>query len=460
MYGRIRHVHFVGIGGTGMSGIAEVLLNMGYDVSGSDLARNESTERLERLGGVIHEGHAEENVEGADVVVVSSAVRPENPEWRRALDLKIPVIPRAEMLAELMRLKFGIAIAGAHGKTTTSSLVAAVLSHGGLDPTLVVGGRLRALRTGARLGTGKFLVAEADESDGSFLQLSPTITVITTIDEEHLDFYRDLEEIQEAFVTFAQKVPFYGLVVACADDANVRRILPRLTKRVTTYGLLESADLRAVDVRPQGLGSLFTVEMHGERLGTVDLRVPGLHNVRNAMAAVAVGHELAIPFGAIRNALASFEGVNRRFEIRSDSGGIVIVDDYGHHPTEIEAVLATARQVHPGRVVAVFQPHRYTRTAALWERFGAAFRDADVAVVTEIYAAGERPIEGVTGALIAEAIQATGHADVTFIPDREALVRHLKGIVRRGDMVLTLGAGDIWKVGSLLVPAGAPDPVG
>ena len=460
MYGRIRHIHFVGIGGTGMSGIAEVLLNMGYDVTGSDLSRNESTERLERFGGIIFEGHAASNVDGADVVVVSSAVRPENPEWRRALELKIPVIPRAEMLAELMRLKFGIAIAGAHGKTTTSSLVATVLSHGGLDPTLVVGGRLRALRTGARLGTGKFLVAEADESDGSFLQLTPTITVITTIDEEHLDFYHDIGEIQDAFVTFAQKVPFYGLVVACSDDSKVREILPRLTKRVSTYGLGEQAELRAVDIRPRGYGSFFTVELLGERLGTVELRVPGLHNVRNALAAIAVGHELAIPFGAIRNGLSSFEGVSRRFEVRSETGGITVVDDYGHHPTEIEAVLATARQVHPGRVLAVFQPHRYTRTAALCERFGAAFRDADVAVITEIYAAGEHPIEGVTGSLVSDAIRATGHKDVTFVGEREALIRHLRTIIRPGDMVITLGAGDIWKIGAALVPAGAPDPIG
>jgi len=460
VYGRIRHIHFVGIGGTGMSGIAEVLLNMGYDVTGSDLSRNESTERLERFGGIIFEGHAASNVDGADVVVVSSAVRPENPEWRRALELKIPVIPRAEMLAELMRLKFGIAIAGAHGKTTTSSLVATVLSHGGLDPTLVVGGRLRALRTGARLGTGKFLVAEADESDGSFLQLTPTITVITTIDEEHLDFYHDIGEIQDAFVTFAQKVPFYGLVVACSDDSKVREILPRLTKRVSTYGLGEQAELRAVDIRPRGYGSFFTVELLGERLGTVELRVPGLHNVRNALAAIAVGHELAIPFGAIRNGLSSFEGVSRRFEVRSETGGITVVDDYGHHPTEIEAVLATARQVHPGRVLAVFQPHRYTRTAALCERFGAAFRDADVAVITEIYAAGEHPIEGVTGSLVSDAIRATGHKDVTFVGEREALIRHLRTIIRPGDMVITLGAGDIWKIGAALVPAGAPDPIG
>jgi UDP-N-acetylmuramate--alanine ligase len=459
VYGRIRHIHFVGIGGTGMSGIAEVLLNMGYQVSGSDLSRNEATERLERLGGTIHEGHSEEQVLGADVVVVSSAVRPDNPEWHRALQEKIPVIPRAEMLAELMRLKFGIAVSGAHGKTTTSSMIASVLSFGGLDPTLVVGGRVRALRSGARLGTGKFLVAEADESDGSFLQLSPTITIITTIDEEHLDFYRDLEQIEEAFVTFAQKVPFYGVVIACADDPNVRAVLPRITKRVMTYGLCEEADLRAVSVTTQGMASFFTVEMEGERLGTVELRVPGLHNVQNALAAIAVGHELGIPFGAVRNALSAFEGVSRRFEIRSDSGGVVVVDDYGHHPTEIAAVLAAARQVHSGRVVAVFQPHRYTRTAALWERFGPAFREADVVLVTEIYAAGERPIEGVNGSLIAEAVRATGHRDVRFIAERDALVDHLRGVIRPGDMVITLGAGDIWKVGSLVAPVGAPHPV-
>jgi UDP-N-acetylmuramate--alanine ligase len=447
MFGRIKNIHFVGIGGIGMSGIAEVLINMGYSVSGSDLRLSDVTERLSRLGARIVEGHRPENIAGAGVVVTSSAVQDANPEVRAARAAKVPVIRRAEMLAELMRMKHGIGIAGTHGKTTTTSMVGQVLTSAGLDPTLVIGGKVRYLGSNAKLGTGRYLVAEADEFDRSFLRLAPVIAVITTIEAEHLDCYRDLDEIKNAFVEFANKVPFYGAVIACLDERGVRSILPRLEKRCITYGLSPQAELRASDVRYSGMETTFAVENGTGRLGQVALKVPGLHNVKNALAAVAVGLEMEVPFAAVAGALGQFSGVYRRFEIKGERDGVLVIDDYGHHPTEIEATLRAAKDAFGRRVVAVFQPHLYSRTRDFHREFGASFNQADVLVVTDIYPAREAPIPGVTGELVAQAARDLGHRQVVYVAETGDVPRELASIVRAGDIVITLGAGDIYKCG-------------
>jgi UDP-N-acetylmuramate--alanine ligase len=454
MFRKVKHIHFVGIGGIGMSGIAEVLLNLGYTVSGSDLADSDITRRLARLGVGYCPGHRAENVAQADVVVVSSAVTAENVEVVMAKARKIPVIPRAEMLAELMRMKYGVAVAGSHGKTTTTSLTATVLAKGGLDPTVVIGGRLNSLGGNAKLGQGEFMVAEADESDGSFLKLTPMVAVVTTIDREHLDFYKNLAEIQMAFGQFLNKVPFYGFCLVCADEPNIRAILPCLTKKVFTYGLQGDVDYSACEVQTQGFGSAFIATRHGRVVGSVVLNIPGLHNIRNALAAIATGMELDIPFVCIQEALRVFSGIHRRFEVKGEARGVTVVDDYGHHPTEIEATLRTARLVWPDRrLMVIFQPHRYTRTQALGKEFCLPLMTADVLLLTEVYGAGELPIPGVSGALIWEGVQTLGHPEVLFLPRREDLVAEMVRHIRGGDVVLTLGAGDIWQVGEQVLKA-------
>jgi len=452
MYGKIEKIHFVGIGGIGMSGIAEVLLNLGYKVSGSDLRHSETTERLASLGGEIHIGHARENLNDVDVVVTSTAVRDDNPEVVEAQAQMIPVIPRAEMLAELMRMKYGIAIAGTHGKTTTTSMVATVLTHGGIDPTIVIGGKLNTLGSNAKLGQGKFLVAEADESDGSFMKLSPTIAVVTNIDADHLDFYSGIDEIKDIFVDFINKVPFFGLAVLCLDDRNVAEVIPRVKKRFVTYGLSSQADIRATHIRLDGNSTSFTAHYKGYRMGDISFSMPGAHNVLNALACIAVAMELDVPFEGIREGFALFGGVGRRFQIKGEVRDIMVVDDYGHHPTEIRATLAAAKNGWPERrLVVAFQPHRYTRTKELFDEFVTAFYDADILILTEIYAASETPIEGVTADALAGAIRRHGQKDVTFVADREAIAGHLAGIVQPGDIVLTLGAGNIWQAGEALL---------
>jgi UDP-N-acetylmuramate--alanine ligase len=454
MFRKAERIHFVGIGGVGMSGIAEVLLNLGYAVSGSDMADSDITRRLARLGVRYCGGHSAANVEQAEVVVVSSAVTAENVEVVAAKARKIPVIPRAEMLAELMRMKYGVAVAGSHGKTTTTSLIATVLAKGGLDPTLVIGGRLNSLGGNAKLGQGEFMVAEADESDGSFLKLNPMVAVVTTIDREHLDFYRDLEEIQTAFEQFLNKVPFYGFCVVCADESNIRGILPNLTKKVFTYGLHGDVDYSAHEIRTQGFGSTFVATRHGKVLGSVALNTPGLHNACNALAAIATGVELDVAFASIQEALREFSGIHRRFEVKGEARGITVVDDYGHHPTEIDATIRTARLVWPDRrLVAIFQPHRYTRTQALWREFCPPLLNADVLLLTEVYGAGETHIPGVSGTLIWEGLQALGHPQALFVPDKAELAAEMLRHIRAGDIVLTLGAGDVWKAGEQVLKA-------
>ncbi|MFH1943036.1 MAG: UDP-N-acetylmuramate--L-alanine ligase, partial [bacterium] len=403
LLGRTRRIHFVGIGGIGMSGIAEVLLNLGFTVTGSDRQLSSLTKRLESLGAVIYQGHSGEQVMGSDVVVISSAVGQDNAEVKTALALKIPVIRRAEMLGELMRMKQGVAVAGTHGKTTTTSMVGLVLQEGGFDPTLIVGGKLRCLKSNARLGEGNYLVAEADEFDRSFLQLTPTMAVITNIESEHLDCYKDLDEIKATFVTFANKVPFYGAVVLCLDEESLQEIMPRLHRRIITYGMNPQADVRGIDPSFHKLKSDFTAMCRDEVLGRIVLQIPGLHNVKNALAAVAVGLEMEIPFEKIKKALEEFSGVHRRFEIKADRDGILIVDDYAHHPTEIKASLKGARDGWDCRVVAVFQPHLYSRTRDFYRDFGQSFFNADILIVTDIYPAREKPIPGVTGELVADA---------------------------------------------------------
>lgn len=446
MFQKIQRMHFVGIGGIGMSGIAELLLNLGYKVSGSDLKSSPITSRLEKLGGKIYIGHDAAHVENADVVVVSSAVRPDNPEIKEARRRQIPVIPRAEMLAELMRLKYGVAIAGSHGKTTTTSMVATVLGYAGCDPTVVIGGRLNALGSNAKLGKGDFIVAEADESDGSFLKLTPTIAVVTSIDREHLDHYPNLAEIQSAFVAFANKVPFYGAVVLCLEDPNVQASIPRIERRIVTYGTSSQADLVASHVTFKSFGSSYAARRQGKLLGKVTLQVPGHHSVLNSLAAIAVGLELDIPFEKISAALEQFQNADRRFQIKGEKRGILIVDDYGHHPTEILATLSAARASWDGRIVAVFQPHRYTRTQTLEEEFARAFYHADVLVVLPIYAASEDPIPGVTGEKLSSQIKKFGHRDVSYAEDFVAARKMLEEKLQKGDLLITLGAGDVWKI--------------
>jgi UDP-N-acetylmuramate--alanine ligase len=448
---KIQHIHFVGIGGIGMSGIAEVLLNLGYHISGSDVKETEVTRRLQALGCEIFYGHRKENMREADVVVISSAIRQGNPEIEVAEQRLIPVIPRAEMLAELMRMKIGIAIAGTHGKTTTTSLIATVLAAGGLDPTVVIGGRLNSIGSNARLGQGDFLVAEADESDGSFLKLMPTIAVVTNIDPEHLDYYHGIEEIKEAFLSFLNKIPFYGLAVLCLDHPNIQSLIPRLKKRFTTYGLTTQADFQAKEIVFEGLSATFDALHHQKEIGRLKLQMPGLHNVYNALATLATAFELDIPFEVVQETLQDFSGIQRRFQIKGEKNGILIVDDYGHHPVEIVATLRAARTGWGRRIVAVFQPHRYTRTQALFQDFMTAFNDANVLILTDIYPAGEDRIEGVEAKALYEGIRDYGHKDVTYIADKKEIVNHLLRIITPGDVVITMGAGDIWQVSEELV---------
>ena len=450
---KIRRIHFVGIGGIGMSGIAEVLLNLGYEVSGSDLASSDTTQRLDDLGAAIHQGHAASHIGRADVVVTSTAVRPDNPEVVAAHERNIPVIPRAEMLAELLKMKFSIAVSGSHGKTTTTSMVATILAHGGLDPTMVIGGKLASIGSNARLGDGEVIVAEADESDGSFLKLSPCLAVITNIDREHLDHYRDIEEIREAFLQFANIVPFYGATILCLDDPNVREILPRLKRTAITYGLSPETEYRAENISYSGPSSRFSVYHREVLLGTAKLNVPGLFNVYNALAAIAVAQEMDLTFPVIQEGLQRFTGVHRRLEVRGEARGVTIVDDYGHHPTEIRATLAAARQVWPGRIIVIFQPHRYTRTKALFNEFMTAFGDADLLIVTDIYAAGEEPIAGVTSEALCQAIRGAGQKEVVHFSGFDAVVKHLLEIAKPTDVILTQGAGSVWKVGEAFLKA-------
>jgi UDP-N-acetylmuramate--alanine ligase len=447
-------IHFVGIGGIGMSGIAEVLLNSGYVVSGSDVQESETTRRLRSLGARVFVGHEEENLAGdPSVVVISTAVKYSNPEVLEARRRHIPVIPRAEMLAELMRMKSGIAVAGSHGKTTTTSMIAAVLSTAGLDPTMVIGGRVRMFGTNAKMGQGEILVAEADESDGSFLLLSPIIAVVTNIDKEHMDFHQTMERLDESFLTFINKIPFYGLAVLCVDDARVRGLMAKVRKRFTTYGLSPEADFSAQDLNPIAAGIECAVTRRGKLLGKLRLHSPGRHSATNALAAVAVAHELEIPFSQVAEAFDAFTGIHRRFEVKGEPGGILIIDDYGHHPTEIRATIGAIRDSWKRPLTVIFQPHRFTRTKHLFDEFLTAFEGADRLVLTEIYGAGEDPIAGVSGEALYQAIKRKGHLDVEFIPDKNDIVERLTRGLSSGDVVLTLGAGDIYKVGEALVEA-------
>ena len=442
-----QRIHLVGIGGSGMSGIAEVLLSSGYAVSGSDLKATPVTSRLEKLGAKIYEGHQATNVHGAHVVVISSAVRADNVEVVEAHRLKVPVIPRAEMLAELMRLKYGIAVAGAHGKTTTTSMVASVLAAAGLDPTFVVGGRVNHAGSNARVGQGEYMVVEADESDRSFLLLAPVVAVVTTIDREHLDQYRSLEEIQAVFLEFVNRVPFYGTVILCLDEPNVQAMIPSVKRPVITYGTTSQADLVISDVKLIGLASEFRLSYRGEDLGIFNLpSPPGIHNVRNAAAAAAVALSLNVPADLIRVGLETFSGVGRRFEVKGVYAGVTLIDDYGHHPAEIRATLEAARGCGYKRLLVLFQPHRYTRTQFLWDDFCRAFNDADILVLTEIYAASEHPIENITGEKLAEAISAAGHKNVVFTSTMQAGIEFMLREARPGDAILTIGAGSVGRV--------------
>jgi UDP-N-acetylmuramate--alanine ligase len=440
-----RHIHFVGIGGIGMSGIADVLLSLGYAVSGSDLVASEMTRRLQARGATIFLGHDAAHIAGADVVVTSSAVKPNNAEVLSARARHIPVIPRAEMLAELMRPKYGVAVAGTHGKTTTTSLIATILTTGGLDPTVVIGGYVNSLKGNARLGQGDYLVAEADESDGSFLLLSPTISVVTTVDAEHLDFYRDLSAIQNAFVQFVNRVPFYGCSVICLDQPHIRSLVPRMKKRYVTYGLASQADYVARDMNFVGTQSRFDVDHGREHLGCFTLNLPGVHNVYNALAAMAVGRELQVDLSTIAEALETFSGVHRRFEIVGQRDGVTVVDDYGHHPEEIRQTLRAAKAVWPeARLVVIFQPHRYTRTQTLQDDFHTVFDDADTLILLDIYAASEVPIPGVSSEMLYRGIKAHGHRRVFYMPGRDDVLQWLQHDMRAGDVLMTLGAGDVW----------------
>ncbi|MBW2465774.1 MAG: UDP-N-acetylmuramate--L-alanine ligase [Deltaproteobacteria bacterium] len=454
MYRKSKHIHFVGIGGIGMSGIAELLLNLGYQISGSDIQESDITRRLQSLGGEINIGHDAEWIRGADVVVTSSAIDASNPEVHAAENSLIPVIPRAEMLAELMRLnKFGIAVAGSHGKTTTSSMVAWLLAQAGLDPTVVIGGKVDCFGgSNAKLGEGDFLVAEADESDGSFLKLTPVLEVVTNIDLEHLDYYHSIEEIKALFLQFIDKIPFYGAAILCLDDPHVASILPEIKKRILTYGMTSQADVYARGITTNGLTVRFEVCRENEVLGEIRSPLAGTHNVYNALATVTVGLELDIPFTVIGAALESFSGVQRRLQIKGERRGITIVDDYGHHPTEIRATLSALRDAWPERrIIVLFQPHRYSRTKALAEDFYTAFHEADILLLTEIYSAGEAPIPGVTAEALLNGIRQHGHRHAYFEPTFDKLLDKVMDFLASGDVVLSLGAGNIWQAGEKLL---------
>jgi len=446
-----RQIHFVGIGGIGMSGIAEVLCNLDYRVTGSDLRESATTRRLTEMGVQVFIGHSPAHIEGAHVVVRSSAVGLKNPEVAAALDRGVPVIPRAEMLAELMRMKHGVAVAGTHGKTTTTSLLAAIFAAGGLDPTVVVGGKLNSVGTNAVLGRGDWMVAEADESDGSFLQLSPTLSIVTNIDPEHLDHYGSTGALHEAFLAFINKVPFYGATALCLDHPVIQNLLPRVSKRYLTYGFTSQAELRAVDAELEGVVSRFSVVRGEEFLGPITLGMPGRHNILNALAATAVALEAGIPFNLIRQALQRFEGVQRRFTLRGEVGGVTVIDDYAHHPAEIRATLAAARESYGRRVVAVWQPHRYSRTVDLREEFMSAFNDCSMLLVMDVYAAGEEAVEGIDAHTLARELGHHGHKGAIACPDADSVLDLLGTRARKGDVVLTLGAGDVTQISHDLI---------
>lgn len=451
MFKNIKKVHFVGIGGIGMSGIAEILWSQGFEVSGSDKSLSELTDRLEKLGIKIYEGHSAENLKDVDVLVYSSAVNTDNPEVKAAIERKIPVIKRSEMLAETMRMKYGIGIAGTHGKTTTTSMVGLTLTDGGIDPTIIVGGKLSSLGgTNARLGKGEFIVVEADEFDRSFLKLTPTIAALTTLESDHLDTYKDLDDIKSAFVEFASKVPFYGFVVLCLDEPALQDIIPQINKKIITYGTTAQADVRAIDISQDKFLTSYTVKYFGKELGRITLKVPGEHNVKNSLVAVIIGNELGIDFSVIKKALESFTGVYRRFEVKYNRE-ILVVDDYAHHPTETSATLKAIRAGWDRRLVAVFQPHLYSRTKDFYQEFGRSFLNSDVFICTDVYPAREEPIPGVTGELIAEATRKFGHKNVHYISDKKNVPAFLNDIKQEGDIIITMGAGDIWKFGEQFV---------
>lgn len=454
-FGKTKHIHFVGIGGIGMSGIAELLINLGYQISGSDIKDSPVTRRLSALGGRLFKGHSEHHVIGADVVVYSSAVRMDNPEITGARDLYIPVIPRAEMLAELMRLKYGVAVAGAHGKTTTTSMVASILTCGHLDPTVVIGGRLDIWGgSNAKLGQGDILVAEADESDGSFLALSPTIVVVTNMDREHMDHYGSMELLRETFISFINRIPFYGSAILCLDDEEIQGIIPRLKKRHITYGMSSQADLRGHDLQKEGTRTSVEVLYQGESLGRISVGLPGEHNVLNALASTAVSLELDLDMQVIKEGLKNLGGLARRFQIKGEAHGVLVLDDYAHHPTEIMATLSAARECWPERrLVAVFQPHRYTRTKDLYDRFVISFNQADILIVAPLYAAGETAVQGVTSEWLAKGIKEHGHKEVVLCRQREDVLPKIRSIVRHQDVLMTLGAGDIYQIADKLINA-------
>lgn len=450
VFGRTKHIHMVGIGGIGMSGMAEILIQRGYKVTGSDGASNETTERLKELGATIYQGHAPENIEGADVVVYTSAVKAtENEETKAALENRIPTIKRAEMLAELMKMKFGIGVAGTHGKTTTTTMIGHVTQDGNYDPTIMVGGKVHSFdKTNAVVGKGDVIVVEADEFDRTFLRLTPSIAIITNIEAEHLDIYDDLEDVKGAFIDYANKVPFYGAVIVCLDDPNVRSILPDLERRIISYGLSPQAQVRAVDIKMNQFTSTFTVMNDDQKLGVITLKAPGDHNVKNALAAVATGIELNIDFKLIKKGLERYQGVFRRFQKKVEEQGVMVIDDYAHHPTEVAATLNAARKGWPDRrIVAVFQPHLYSRTQDLYKEFGLSFSDAEVLLITDVYPSREKPIEGVTGKLISDTAEQYGHKNVIYVEDKADVTDTLKEISKAGDIIITMGAGDIYKYG-------------
>ena len=449
MFGKTRHIHIVGIGGAGLSGIAEILVNLEFKVSGSDLRLTEVTDHLMKIGADIYEKHSAKQIQNADVVVVSPAIPPENPEIVAAHEQKTPIIRGAEMLAEIMRMKFSIAISGTHGKTTTTAMTAAVLEE--LDPTVVVGGKLVSLGSHARIGNSELMVVEADEAYGSIKEFFPTIAVVTSIDADHLDYYNNVEEIGQTFLNFINKVPFYGSAIVCLDQVNIRQIIPQIERRYCTYGIETKADVMATDIKHDGPASHFSVLAHGDLLGRIHLKMPGKHNVSNALAAIAAGLQMDLPFSQVTDALEEFRGVHRRFEILGEVQDIIIVDDYAHNPTKLKAALNGVRDSYDRRIIAIFQPHRYGRISRLNDEISKSFSQSDVLIVAPIYAADEAPIEGVTGEKLAIAIEANGHKNVTYMPSKDQIVNHLIDIVQPNDIVITMGAGDIWRVGYKLL---------
>ncbi|MBI4650647.1 UDP-N-acetylmuramate--L-alanine ligase [Candidatus Desantisbacteria bacterium] len=451
MFKKVKHIHMVGIGGSGMNGIAEVLINLGYKVTGSDMKKTKITLRLEELGAEIIYEHKPENISNADVVVISTAINTENPELKEAVEKKIPIIPRAEMLAEIMRMKYAVTIAGSHGKTTTTSLIASILANANMDPLVVNGGILNSLNSSVRMGKGELVVAEADESDGSFLLLSPTLTVITNIDKEHLDYYKTMDALREAYIKFVNKIPFYGCAALCLDDENIQSIIPHIKKKYFTYGLKTQADIKASNIQFKATKSEYEITAFGKNLGKVVLNVPGIHNICNSMAAFGIGLELGIEPEVIKQGLMEYSGVRRRFHIKGEFGGIMVVDDYGHHPSEIQATLNAARTGWNRRLIVIFQLHRYSRTLLLEEEFKRSFYQADILIITEIYPAGEKPIPGVSALNIAEGVKKHGHKNVLFVPDKAKIIETLLPLLKKDDIVITLGAGDVTYISDELV---------